>query len=202
MRVDGVLPDLAFGLFKQRPRKPRGESLTLGISFRLGQYDEQEEQVLRALRAVIDQITPENIRKIVLVSQVSWDVPTMRRIADWLRAEFDLPSEFVIGFESVAICEAAYDACDLVLSNRLHSLLIAASRGCAVLACVHPTHNAKISGLFQTSGWQDNILPIDGFDAGQLRQRLASALSNQIDGVSIADELHDAFGKLAHPITS
>jgi hypothetical protein len=69
-----------------------------------------------------------------------------------------------------------YAGAGLVLSNRLHVLLVAAAQGALPVALVWTGHR-KVRDLYETVGWDDLVLDLDG--PGDLPGRLAEILTTR-----------------------
>lgn len=192
--VDGVLPDLAFTLYgkSRRPVAGPGAPLTLALSFRTGQYAEQEEQLRALVSQAIAALGREAIGAVRLVAQVTWDKTFLAALAEWLEGEHAIAVTLVDAHDSLETARSAYSGCDLLLSNRLHALLVGGTLVPRVLACVDRTHNAKIVGLFETCGWTKSLFVLDGH-AQLTPEVLANAMSAPIDGAPFAAELERGF---------
>lgn len=186
--VDGVLPDLAFNLFDgdRTPPRPDSSGMHLAMSFRIGQYPDQEAVLVAAIRQILTHAAASatGIASLRLVAQVSWDVAFLRQTEAMAADEFGIAAEFVDGSSDIATCEKAYDGCDLLVSNRLHALLIAASRGCPILACIDPASNTKIAGMFESAGWGDRLFHLSR-DLGELPERVEAARGRACDGIGM-----------------
>ncbi len=168
----GVLPDLAFNLVAAAAGGSRGASpRRVEFSFRTDQHAAQFDRIDAAVRAVLDRL-PADVDRGVTV-QVTHDALGMRRLAERIGAERG--TEFAVFTEtrSVELLLAHYRAADLVVSNRLHVLLLAAAAGCRIVACVDP-HNAKIVGLFESLGRTDVLLDLAASDAAAVDRALAA----------------------------
>jgi polysaccharide pyruvyl transferase WcaK-like protein len=195
--VHGALPDLALGLHCSSAKAPRGSAgeLRLGLSFRTDQYHEQEAQVHELVRAAACILSRTSLVA-VLVAQVAWDVKPMQKLALLIEQELGIPTELVIAFDDIEACQAAYETCDIVLSNRLHALLIAASRCSSILACLEGRHNRKIVGLFKSLGWVRHMLDVDAFNTESLEADLSYVLAHGVDPSPAARCLREGFAQI------
>lgn len=169
VRTSGVLPDLAFNL--ARRAAPRAGGLgAVGLSFRTDQHPGQYEHVLAAVETLRAAL-PAGVA-CHLVVQVEHDQPGMARLAQHL-AQAGVAVRLVEETRDLERLQAHYAGLDLVISNRLHVLLLAASVGCQVLACVDE-RNEKIVGLLESLGREDLLLPLAGLDAAAVARALAA----------------------------
>jgi polysaccharide pyruvyl transferase WcaK-like protein len=67
--------------------------------------------------------------------------------------------------------ESFYASADLVISNRLHCLLLGAHCGAVPVALTSREHG-KVNALFETVGWKSLLLHVE--DRGAIAQRLAA----------------------------
>jgi polysaccharide pyruvyl transferase WcaK-like protein len=198
LTVNGTLPDLAFNAFTDRSPDTNSQTdrITLGLSFRTGQFDAQEEQIMLFIDRLLECLCPDIIDAIILTAQVEWDVATMQRIQNHIARDHEVPIELVVCYDNIETCEEAYRQCDLVVSNRLHVLLLAASQCQHVLAFLDPVYNAKIVGLFDTVGWSNHAVFADAVDVRSLSPKLQHARSVAVDGTPYCTELRTGFARI------
>ena len=198
LKVDGILPDLAFNAFTDDlpTANIHEDRLTVGLSFRTGQFDDQEGQILDFVDRLIECLDPEKIDSIILTAQVEWDAVTMERIQGHISRHHNILTSLVICYDDIATCEETYRRCDLVASNRLHVLLLAASQCRHVLAFIDPTYNAKIVGLFDTVGWTDHMVLAEELETRSFSQKVQHARSTAVDGMLHCNELRSGFAHI------
>ncbi len=162
-----LTPDLAFLLPFDSSAHSRNE---VGVSFRKRSWLDQDsgtelDQAIRALKA------DGNLEPVV-VQQVHFD----EEVSTKLSGDWNAP---VVRFEGTEVsCRAVferYEHCELVLSNRLHSLLFAWSRGAIPVAVIEARDDSKINGLFAQYSLQD--LVIDVKNTTSIRSRLQAILA-------------------------
>lgn len=149
-------PDFAFMLPAQA-RPLQGASDQLILSFRADNEDEINALAV-AIQKFLANADPYKTLRLLIASQVERDRATGRALAALVA---DTRS---VNYIDVAEGESAlmdsYSASAGVLSNRLHVLLFALSRGAPVRALVNPARNRKIIGLFEDAGLGDRLVDI------------------------------------------
>lgn len=162
-----LTPDLAFLLPYHSGTQTRNE---LGVSFRRRQWLDQDAgaellQTILALKAG-GRLEP------VIVQQVRFDEEVSAKLSGALKGQ-------IVRFEGTdASCREVferYERCSVVVSNRLHSLLFAWSRGAIPIAIVALGEDSKISGLF--AQYSLNDLVIDVRNMQTVRSRLQEILA-------------------------
>jgi len=146
IRVDGLIPDLAFGAASHiRPEPGRGR--TLALSFRFDRFPDAASLIEKAV-LVLDAGLPSDMA-FRFVAQVARDVEPLRGLSEKLRAKGTRTIEFADVWDNVDRCLAAYAGCYAVVSNRLHALLAGALQGAVPLAAIKSDADAKIVGLME-----------------------------------------------------
>lgn len=148
-----LTPDLAFLLPFHAGTHSRNE---VGLSFRKRSWLDQDQgaEIGKAIR------TLRTDRKLepVVVQQVQFD----EDVSTILSAGLNAP---VVRFEGTqASCEAIfarYEDCELVVSNRLHSLLFAWSRGAIPVAVTEAGEDSKIHRLFSQYSLQGLVIDVN-----------------------------------------
>jgi polysaccharide pyruvyl transferase WcaK-like protein len=165
IRCDPCIPDLAFNLFVHAsPHHDRraGPDRAVCISFRTDQYAGQENDAMSVARAVW-RATPCDTRW-TAVAQVARDACPMQAILRRLK-ESQLEIEPVLDLhDDVDACLAHYRESSLVVSNRLHVLLMAASQGARILAVAAGPGGAKLRGMLRDVGLEGAILDMHALD--------------------------------------
>lgn len=162
--VDAVVPDLAFNLFdlEHKNEIPQPDRTTLVFSFRCDQTDDAREQVRRLVRRVMGSL--EESARVIFYSQVVRDDQFMAELAtDAEVLSSNVNSTFISEHRSVEMAQQILSQGTVVLSNRLHVLLVAGSVGCRVQPVVDEMVNAKVKGLFEDIG-VSSITFTDAFD--------------------------------------
>lgn len=101
--------------------------------------------------------------------QVDEDAPHTQELSAGLGVAFEPDRLSLTSYRSF------YSRCEVVISNRLHSLLIGARCGAIPIALTASSH-AKLISLFETVGWSD--LLINHKDRQACRSRLLHILNN------------------------
>ncbi len=160
-----VAPDLAFLLPHVRSSGQRMAVLTFRAA-----GGEEDERLLARLRPLVGQLGAAGLSPLV-TWQVARDAPFCRAIA----AELGVPVEDP-GAERQSFDQAVrlYSRSALVISNRLHALLIGASRGAAPLALLRPDEQ-KIRGVFEGAGWMGLLSESAQTDGATLEHALGHA---------------------------
>lgn len=170
IKHDGVLPDLAFNIFSSAPVV--GEKVgKVCFSFRVDQYLDQLDECCFFIERVIRQF-PDGVEVFFSV-QVDRDLPGMKLIKKKLEEKTGASMQLIHESRSIDNMLAFYATIDLVVSNRLHVLLLAASVSGRVLAYAGGK-NRKIYGLFQTIGRGDLLMGEETSD-NEIAQALAAA---------------------------
>lgn len=152
IKVDGVIPDLAFNLFRDVDRankRSEGSSSSIAISFRADQDKHAAERITKFLRH-LTRFSPSQAR-LLCYSQVKRDRDFMRQLAVDAAAT-GISAGFEEEYEDIDRAASVLSQCDLVISNRLHVLLIGAATGAKIVPVVDGTLNQKIRGLFGDLG--------------------------------------------------
>ena len=173
IRVDGILPDLAFNLSAVKdPLKNRD---AIAFSFRADKYAGADETLMNAVLKIVELI-PSEVR-IILVLQVKRDRPYMWLLKSKIEKSTNRGLEFVEHFADIEKCRAVYTGCTHIFSNRLHGLLLALSVGAKPIAVINPKLDEKIIGVYQYMGKPALVL-----DAASLtEQEISVALNDAFD---------------------
>lgn len=206
IRCDPCIPDLAFNLFVHAPPyhdRRAGPDRTVCISFRSDQYAGQEDDAVAVTRAVWRSVSRDT--RWTSVAQVARDVGAMESVLRRLQ-DSQVQVEPVLDLHAdVESCLAFYRDVSLVVSNRLHVLLMAASQGARILAVAEGPGRAKLRGMLGDIGLEGAILDMHALDrlgggvqvglhvaGGAQRARLHRALDAILSGRVPAE------GELSH----
>lgn len=174
VRCDGVAPDLAFNLVGRESELSTAKRYI--FSFRVDQDIQQEERATFLVNCLLRNI-PQGTT-VVFYSQVRRDDAGMERIASLVEAEFESSLQLSIkSSHSVAEAEVAFSEGDVVISNRLHVLLVAASQGARIRPCVYKGFNQKIKGIFADVGYSSDLIDMDRFDSSDISGACNSSFS-------------------------
>lgn len=193
---DPVIPDLSFELFStsspalhNRPSLPR----TACLSFRTDQYASQLDEVAAVAHAVCRNSTPDTTWRPLV--QVARDRPGMECIRSRLtESGFALPPVEDLHFD-VERCLEFYRGQSLVVSNRLHALLMGASQGARILAVAEGPGGDKLRGILFDLGLQEALV-----DLRCLTRAGTTAQPGMfVDGRSQREQLRIAFDELFRP---
>lgn len=149
IRVDGTMPDLAFGAAEYRERRPPGN--TVAVSFRVDQAAHQASKVVELVKRLDDAISEDIAFK--FVAQVARDEQFMKKLSE-ATYKSGRRVELVTTFDDVDRAFEAFDGCRAVFSNRLHALLMGVMNGVVPVAVVDSDVNEKVLNLFNTFGWK------------------------------------------------
>jgi len=147
IKVSGILPDLSFFLYKKKlDQFPAKNPDVLSLSFRFDADEGVSYDLLRdCLAAYLINCSFSEIR---FVSQVKRDSVLMSALCDELSGILSVKCSFFDVSSSINDCFRVYSGCDLLLSNRLHALLMAGYVGVKPIAVVSVGKNSKISAMF------------------------------------------------------
>lgn len=152
-------PDLAFGLEARPQVSKQTPGVRLALSFRGDQLGQGERD---ALLSVLNQSLEKlpAIASVKVVVQVDRDLEFARRIVETL-ARWNPELEHTLSIEGL---RTAYAETDIILTNRLHALLLAALSGAAPVAVVDPERNKKVVGLLEGLGLADLVCALTDSD--------------------------------------
>jgi polysaccharide pyruvyl transferase WcaK-like protein len=170
VRIDGLCPDLAFAAFDDRAPGP--DAVT--FSFRTDQYPGQ----IADIQAFVSQfmMVYGAARPVYFVAQVKKDLPGNIALAAWFAQTWRLTAACEDGTRTIAATEALYRRSRVVVSNRLHALLLAGSVGNAMIAAPIGDTNKKIRALFGDVGLAEAVFaPGEPEDA--VRARITACLA-------------------------
>lgn len=182
LRVDEVMPDLAFGAFGSLPES-EGKRIEVAFSFRTDQSAAMRAQfsdLVMQLSAALPTQIPFRF-----VCQVERDAPFLRELAEATTAR---PASFHDVSGNIDNCMRLYDTCTHIVSNRLHALLVGLIRGARPVPLVDAAHNQKIIGIF--SSLDPSIVPVDTSSAEWISSTLRALENGPIDPRRVADQ-HD-----------
>jgi polysaccharide pyruvyl transferase WcaK-like protein len=169
----GVVPDLAFLLPLAEPQSK--STLVISIRSILATY---RPRLLQHLGIVV-----ELARSLELTPLVTWQVSSDSECCEWLASALGVdllspPAPGVGRFEQAC---AIYDDAAMVVSNRLHVLLIAASRGAKPISVLHPGER-KIRAIMADNGLAHQNIEIGLSDHRQIERVVASKWESETYG--------------------
>lgn len=153
VRIDGICPDLAFSEFESIVNKVTAKGIT--FSFRGDQYPDQIDEIKNTIGFVLEVLPPEY--PVYFVSQVKKDRPVNQEIAKWAENTYGIKSVINDGTKEIKETKSLYSRSGIVISNRLHSLLLAGSVGNKMIAAPIGENNKKIRSLFDDIGIGRNV---------------------------------------------
>ena len=116
--------------------------------------------------------------KVTMCYQVAYDKEGCRGLHDALRARHPaLQFEFIDKKLSLSDCNELYSKSGVVISNRLHVLMLAAINGAKIVALTKLGHNKKIAGLFRDNNIDACIVDSLG-DVDQCAEELKAAMAH------------------------
>lgn len=161
VRIDGLCPDLAFSEFGQEPHDHEDGAIT--FSFRSDQYPQQLDDIKSFITAFL--AISGTGRPVYIVTQVKKDAPGNKAIAAWLKDTFGITAQVDNGSHSIELTEKLYERSSVVVSNRLHALLLGGAMGNVMIAAPIGAQNKKVRALFDDIGLGTHVYT----DAEQVR---------------------------------
>ena len=154
----GYVPDMAF-LYPQFDNidsdKNRGK---IAISFR---KIEEYENLIIALKDIVQKLSKKSV-EVDIVYQVEEDQGFCKKIYDEIKSENVYFREDIVGFNELDI----YSNYDMVISNRLHVLLMGVMNGAIPYAVISRSKNEnKIVDIFSSVSHHHLTSYIDSFNA-------------------------------------
>jgi polysaccharide pyruvyl transferase WcaK-like protein len=200
---DGCIPDLAFNLFAFNGRTiapPPGKGMPPvgSLSFRTDLYPRQARDVANVLSDLYRCNGDGGMvwRPIVQVARDRAGMDTLQRQLQSQGMIVDPPVDL---HGDVEACLRFYQGLSLVISNRLHVLLMAASQGGRILALTNGPGGAKLEGILRDLGLHGAIIH-NGNDCsnhtGSNRICNHNHIGMRLDGAGQCRALHRAFDKL------
>ncbi|WP_237884453.1 polysaccharide pyruvyl transferase family protein [Pseudomonas sp. PGPR40] len=110
-----------------------------------------DSSYLEKIKEILSRFLAENpsSSKVTICYQVAYDREGCRDLYDELRKKnHHLQFEFIDKKLSLSECNEIYSKSSLVISNRLHVLMLAAINGAKIIALTKLGHNKKIANLF------------------------------------------------------
>jgi hypothetical protein len=142
--------------------------------------------------------SPSFAERIYLSYQVEFDKVACYKIRDELESEN--PFHFIDKKLSVIDAFALYSSVRLVISNRLHVLILAGIAGAIPLALIRENDNIKIKSLFDGVGLSDFVLTLgpEGGNKFDMAALEAKASDDRFIGVAVTmkNEIHLVLQKL------
>jgi Uncharacterized conserved protein len=155
IRVTDIVPDLAFnlgGATAASDRKPPADR-AIAISMRKVPSGQLEARILQALA----QLDPDRASLVHLCFQVKRDEEPQQRLRDFL-ANHGYRAEMADVSRSIRETVEFYSRCELVITNRLHVLLLAAHSGTLPMAYLEPDEGPKIRGILRDAGLETLVV--------------------------------------------
>lgn len=135
--------------------------------------DAKIDDLAESLRGVLPHLVADDGRSVLSFHQVAEDAGFSGKIALSLGVAL---REHTVSLKDYA---EFYDSAKVVVSNRLHCLLMGATRGAVPIALTTRGHS-KLVAIYEALGWQHLLLFID--DAADAIRRCAE-ISNHLDEV-------------------
>lgn len=195
IRHAACIPDLAFNLFRDPPfnSQPQADRDSIGcLSFRTDQFERQAADISQISARICREIGAETHWQTLV--QVGRDRSGMEELTRQLRAagiRIDAPVDC---HQDVEACLAFYRHVSVVVSNRLHVLLMAASQGARIIALTAGPGAAKLDGILDDLGFTQAALlrdsqatadgggkPSIGHSGAAMRRVLEQSLDELLD---------------------
>jgi len=194
-KLDGIVPDLAFNIFSGTPlEKGPIPPRRVALSFRTDQYPAQIEHIQKTVIELVDLLPPET--DYIFVVQVERDQKNMEYLKDSVEQRLGRSITLTIAHKSIENCLASYAGCDLVISNRLHALLIGASQTGHMVAIIYNDKNRKIEGIMAELNLQGAIVQTSAPSSKELGAIIHRAMSLPVQGFQQRQKLHEAIRTL------
>lgn len=193
IRHDGCIPDLAFELFISGPPpsvQADGDATRACFSFRTDQYPQQADDLAAAAVCLHRRLAGRAQWRAIV--QVGRDRPGMERLCARLAQAGCAIASVADHHTDLDACMAFYQEVSLVVSNRLHVLLMAARQGARILAVVDGPGGAKLQGVLRDIGLEGAA--VRSQDIIQLNDRQLNGLT--VDGRALRVDLQRAFDAL------
>lgn len=161
VRVDAVVPDLAFNLIDER-LQANSRRDAVAVSFRCDKYPEKRAEIVEFVERIIQERSegrqkPLDVR---FVSQVRRDDSFMSDLWRHFSSDRRVSASLHLCSGDIEECRRIYADCASVYSNRLHALLIGLSCGAVPYAVVDRSADAKIVGVFESIGMLGFVLDL------------------------------------------
>lgn len=192
VRIDGICPDLAFYAFDNNQAQSNPDAVT--FSFRADQYAGQLDDIKQFIALFLAYYGVE--RPIYFVSQVKKDAPYNKELALWVTETYGVATDADDGSEVIADTEALYRRSSVMVSNRLHSLLLAGSVGNAMVAAPITQHNKKITALFDEIGLAHHVFTAEDMQARATVENIQRICGERFDASEEKRELSGHFDRL------
>ncbi|MFA4995212.1 MAG: polysaccharide pyruvyl transferase family protein [Bdellovibrionales bacterium] len=177
VRIDGICPDLAFYAFDGDVPKNNPKAIT--FSFRSDQYPGQLDDIKAFIALILKECGDAML--VYFVTQVKKDNDTNFHLARWLSERHGIKAEVCDGSLNITATEELYRRSTIVVSNRLHALLLAGSVGNAMVAAPIGAHNKKIESMFRDIGLEKHVFGWSAHDQEQISARLREVLHRTFD---------------------
>ena len=194
-----TIPDLTL-LCKDvlAPPSDGRERRRIALSLRPGHCADpaRHHAMLRRVGEMVSRICRDCRLELVVVAQVTSDIPTLQELATHYGAEF-----VVIDADDPCLEDrlaVAYGSTALIITNRLHAGLFAALNGAVPLFLVEPEHDTKIVAMIEDAGLVDLLVTEERLawlasraetllrDAGHHRTRLARYLAKASEELRVS----------------
>lgn len=189
IKVDGLIPDLAFNLYRKPAEYGEGLCKKLFFSFRTDQSSEILPRLTDLIEACNHRL-PIDV-DFVFYSQVERDSEGMKNLFQEWKLKASRQVDFQQANQGIDSAISVFNENSWVISNRLHVLLVAGSQGAAILPVIDGKHNEKIKGLFDDI----NIKPLNVNDVDKvISERRCSSV--YIAGHKLSGQLSQVFSEI------
>lgn len=193
--VTGVIPDLSLATEQLVSPNTSDSRNTIAFSFRTDQDQVQLPQVREQLLNLARNLgTTVEWRPVI---QVERDAEGMQLLTEALRLDAHNVANPVIVARDLPAAEQAYQGARHVLSNRLHALLLGASRSALPWAWLDPWHNVKITRIFRQLNVEDRVYSMGDLQSvAELAERIRQSNEAPLSFASSRQKLEQAFNEL------
>jgi polysaccharide pyruvyl transferase WcaK-like protein len=148
-------PDLAFTMSPLQAAPAREQKAVVSIRSRNVTPD-YDQVIKRQIASVLDTVDPTRKLEVLIAAQVDADL----RYLDDLAATLSQARQTTVLRNRLSEQEALelYAASQVVVSNRLHVLLLALRQGTPAFAAIDPKADSKVAGIYADIGFGDLIV--------------------------------------------
>lgn len=173
-------PDLAWS-YEARNAIKTDERKNIVFSFRSNSYgvshqDEYLKKVINCLKEIVLDVKFQN-NKILIAYQVSYDRPASVEIYEQLKKVASV--ELIDRKLSLDDAIALYHTAEMVVTNRLHVLLLAAQCDALPIALIKQNDNKKIIGIFGDNNLAQLLIDSDTLAPDAVSRKIAEVCADK-----------------------
>jgi polysaccharide pyruvyl transferase WcaK-like protein len=188
------MPDLAFNIFSQKNYN-LSKNTSICLSFRTDQFPDQLKQIKQFLEKLVE-ILPTNI-ELKFYAQVGRDVLNMQELTNHISHIKNKKYDLTISTNDLSDSYSFFQTCGLIISNRLHVLLMGGSRTGHIIACVSSSYNKKVEGIMSMLELDERVVLLDEKESHLIvKPHLQGDTENKIIGLDQHKKLKGVMIKL------